>query len=411
MTPFQFTIAVFGEAFKAIRENMVRCILAVVGIGIGVFSVTAIMIVVLGFKTKLDNQLNTIAPNLIVVEYKQSIKDKLIGKMESLSFQDYIDISNDNLDISNLMATVHPVGFVGKISFEDRFHSTRVVGTGANYLSAYKSFPQYGRYFLEQDYAEKRRVAFLGATVASELNVGPENIGDFFLFNDEWFRLIGIGEEKGRLFGIDQDDYIHIPNNTLNSMIGDEYNSDTSISFSFNDSGNAQNIKSTIKTLISENHFSSPEFVKNVKFTDTKQSVKEFDSISSGVTYIALIIVSISIVVGAIGVTNTMMASYKERIREIGISKAIGATNTFIMWQYMVEGASLTLLGGAVGAVFGYMLGVGLTTVVPGLVTPQVNFLYLVLFTMAFIVLGLTVGYMPAKKASSLTPIEALDTH
>ena len=77
MTPFQFTIAVFGEAFKAIRENMVRCILAVVGIGIGVFSVTAIMIVVLGFKTKLDNQLNTIAPNLIVVEYTLGVLDKL----------------------------------------------------------------------------------------------------------------------------------------------------------------------------------------------------------------------------------------------------------------------------------------------------------------------------------------------
>lgn len=187
---------------------------------------------------------------------------------------------------------------------------------------------------------------FNSGTVASELNIGPENIGDFFLFNDDWFRLVGIGEKKGCLFGIDQDDYIHIPNNTLNAMISKKYHSDISISFSTNESSNVQTVKSSIKTLISENHLLTPEFSQNIKFIDTKRSVKEFDSMSTGITYIALIIVSISVIVGAIGVTNTMMASYKERIREIGISKAISATDTFIMCQYMAEGVSLTMLGG-----------------------------------------------------------------
>ncbi|MDG0968404.1 MAG: ABC transporter permease [Porticoccaceae bacterium] len=395
------------SAGQSIFAHGFRSFLTTLGIIIGVASVIAVVSVVQGFSANITQQFDGMGTNVINIESFTPRKERLQGVRAKLTYNDYLQIKYKIAGISNVTPTVRMWGSNAGITYRGQTSSSMIVGTASTYQKLNTVYPERGRFFNASDDQSRRRVAVLGPSIMSKLDIKGDPIGQHVGVSGEWFKVIGIAEKRGKLFGFDQDDFILLPFSTTRALLGGAEEPDIIISFQVNEPSQLDQVKQQVKNLLRRNHKLDQDANDDFEIATADQMLDTFDKIIGSTTLVLGGIVGISLLVGGIGIMNIMLVSVTERTREIGIQKALGATRFDILLQFLIEAVFLCLLGGLLGLILGFGAG-SLISNLTGLPSATVP-LWAVILSFGFSAgIGLIFGIIPAAKAANLDPIDAL---
>jgi putative ABC transport system permease protein len=399
----------FRSALQSIRAHGFRSFLTSLGIIIGVASVIAVVSMVQGLSASISNQFKGMGANSLIVRAYTPFEEALQGKQNVLGLSDYESIMAHIDDVSHVSPQFGPFGQFGttaRRAAQSTF--TRVTAVTPAYEEANQVFPVKGRFISASDDVSRRRVCVIGSKVHEKLKLPEDPIGQFIEVEGEWFKVIGLTEERGEMMGMSKDDYILIPFSVGRAIAGTVSKLDISISFTVNEIDQLEAVQGRLSGLLRKAHHLKPGQLNDFKVETAAQLTETFDTIITMMTLVLGGIVSVSLLVGGIGIMNIMLVSVTERTREIGICKALGAQRHHILLQFLIEATTLSLLGGLIGLALGFALGFGASKMIPGFPDAVVPW-WAILMAFGFSSLvGILFGIMPAAKAANLNPIDAL---
>jgi putative ABC transport system permease protein len=329
------------------------------------------------------------------------------GKFNELRVEDIEQLRSHIDDIRDVSPMF--VMNVPTVRYGSTDSNARVIATTPTYQDVQQRFATMGRFLSESDESSARRVAVIGPKLIDSLHLPDDPIGQFISFNNEWFKVIGVMEKRGELFGMSQDNYVIIPFRTGRSIIGNNQRlNNMQFTVSLKDINKIDEVKPRIVSVMRASHRLEPGVPDDFEMESSDQLSKSLGNITATVTLVMGGIVSIALLVGGIGIMNIMLVSVTERTREIGICKAIGARSRDIMLQFLIEAVTLSVLGGLIGLVLGYGLGIGIAKLIPDFPDAVVPWWAVVLSFVFSAGVGIVFGVMPANKAAKLDPIDAL---
>ncbi len=397
----------FAQGFKTLAANKVRTVLSVLGILIGVAAVVAMLAIGKGAQSALEAQLSSLGSNLLIlrpgaVRTAGGVKAEA-GATTKLTSDDATTIKNEVDNVKNVVSTVNGRA---QVTYGNKNWNTQVLGTNPAYANMHASVPQAGRFFTDDENVQRARVAVIGVTVIREL-FGDENpLGAMIKINKVNFQVIGILPTKGANGFRDQDDIIVTPlNSAMYRLLGKE-NVDT-IEIEINGPQFTDQAQDAVLKLINTRRRVPPSQQDDAYQIRNMAEIQ--DALSSSTKIMSLLlsaIASISLVVGGIGIMNIMLVSVTERTREIGLRKAVGATRSDILAQFLVEAIVVSSLGGICGLALAWMVTMGLTYYANW--PAQISLASVVLAIGFSAGVGVLFGIYPARKASLLHPIDAL---
>jgi len=389
-------------AIEALLSNKGRSALTMLGVIIGVLAVISLVAIGEGAKAYVTKELMGIGSNLMVVtpgKSKTSGGPPIEGanSAKKLTYEDSEFLARRASSLKNVAPIV--LG-TGKVKYENRSRDTTVLGVTYEFQQVRNLHVEIGSFVNSDDVEARRRVCVLGRLVKQELFGESNPLGKMVKINDVSFRVVGIMEKKGVTFGFNIDDLVFIPIKTAQEL----YDTDKiyEILAAAASEKEVDEAKRQITQLLTKRH-------REEDFTITTQAamLETMNSILTTLTWVLGAIAGISLVVGGIGIMNIMLVSVTERIREIGIRKAVGAKRRDILSQFLVESITISSVGGLLGVLLGIGLARGLSFSFPAL--PVQISLWSVLLALSFSVcVGVFFGVYPARKASKLDPIVAL---
>jgi len=394
------------QATAAMLSNKMRSVLSILGILIGVCAVIAMLALGQGAKEAIEKQLASLGSNLLVVRPGSS---KLHGvAMESGAVTRFTlaDVAM-MAKLTDVIKSVSPsVSGRGQMVYGSNNWNTQVEGVAVDYESIRAAYPAVGRFFSESEVKMREKVVLLGTTVVKELFDDADPIGQTIKINLLNFKVIGILPAKGANTFHDQDDTAVIPVTTaMFRVFGKEY-VDT-IYVEAKDPESIDAAQAALSELIIKMHRLTPKEAEDAfqirNMSDIKNTLEATTKIMS---MLLGVIAGISLLIGGIGIMNIMLVSVTERTREIGLRKAIGATNKDIMVQFLIEAMLMSFLGGIFGVLLGWAVA-SLITVFAGWAV-KISLFSVILSTSFSLIVGILFGLWPAKKAAALDPIEAL---
>lgn len=395
-------------AIQSIKSYFLRSLLSATGIAVSVGAMIAIVSIIEGFRADINKQFEGFGTDSITVQPKVDYEAQLKGKYASLKFSD-LELIKRNISLVNAITPEMSVAgrFSGEVGYRSISINTDVKGTTESWMNLFKRYPIQGRFITKSDSSSKRKVCVIGVQVLKDLELPENPIGEYILIENEWFKVVGVLEKQGRSFGINQDDLIIIPFSTALNM--SDYNNDANfwIQMRVKSIGNMGLAISKISDLLKKNHGISDDDKADFEVLKADQFMDSINQITSTITFVLGGIVSVSMIVGGIGIMNIMIMSVTERTREIGIAKALGASRSMILKQFLFEAIILSIIGGIIGVCLGYVLAHVLSLVAqfPPPIIPLWSILMALIFS---IFIGLFFGILPAAKAANLEPIEAL---
>jgi putative ABC transport system permease protein len=404
--PFWFAATEGARAaLSSIRAHSFRSFLTTLGIVIGVASVIAMISIIQGLSVMIGDQFAGLGANGVTVSSFTSREAFLAGRIARLTEADYnlIRYRVDGLEsITPIMQTQ------GQVRSGSKATATQVIGSTYAYQEVAQYFTSHGRFISDSDNQTRRRVAIIGEQVRTDLSLPDNPLGEYVQFNGEWLRIIGLLEEKGEIFGQSQDNQLIIPFNTLASLQGNQRQRDLWIRLTIRDLNELDQVSATITRLLRSAHNIGRDDEDDFRVQSAQQLQDTVEGILNTVTVVMSGIVSISLLVGGIGIMNIMLVSVTERTREIGICKAIGAKRHHILLQFLLEALVLCLFGGLIGLGFGYAIGALAASFIPGF-PPAYTPWWAVALALGFSgVVGVVFGILPAAKAANLDPITSL---
>jgi putative ABC transport system permease protein len=278
----------------------------------------------------------------------------------------------------------------------------------ATYKDTIKVYPRIGRFVTDSDNRSARQICVIGERVRKNLKLPPNPIGHFIEVGGFSLKIVGVMEERGDLLGISQDDYIVVPFAIGQRIMPSEDLQDITILIDLAEMSRLDEYRQRIEDTLRDAHVLGPGEEDDFVVQTAQQLTESVSSVTDSITFVLAGVVGISLLVGGIGIMNIMLVSVTERTREIGICKALGAQRSMILLQFLLEAVILSLLGGVVGVLLGWLVGLFGTLLIPGLPDPVIP-LWSVVLSLAFsTVVGLVFGVIPAAKASDLDPIAAL---
>jgi putative ABC transport system permease protein len=394
------------SALASIRAHRLRSFLTSLGIVIGVASVITVISLIQGLSRSVSDQFMGLGGNGLTIKSHNEIKDLMRGKENFLRFEDVEQLRLRAEGIKELSPLFMP-GF-SEVRFTGMSATAQVVATAASYQEVNQRYANQGRFISDSDNAGARRVAVIGEKLIEDLHLPPNPVGQFVLYANEWFKVIGVMEKRGEIFGISQDNYMIIPFKTGQSIIGNNTRPRLQITVAVRDLNRLDETRNHIRTIMRQAHRLKPDERDDFEIDSADQVAKTFDKISTTVTLVMGGVVGIALLVGGIGIMNIMLVSVKERTREIGICKAIGARSRDILLQFLIEAVTLSLLGGLLGLVIGYLLGVAIAGMIPDFPPAVVPWWAVALSVMFSGTVGVVFGVVPASQAARLDPIDAL---
>lgn len=394
-------------AFLSIRAHGLRSFLTTLGIIIGVASVITVVAIMNGLSSNIRGQLDDLGSDMVTIRAYTTPDQELLGFRNKLSDSDF-RLLQAKLGQVEQISRMMPAFSLGlSVSYGRSSTQTQLLGADSAYQNVVRIYPQQGRFLTAQDDLKRRRVAFIGHSLIQKLQLPANPVGHYISLSGDWFRIIGVAEKRGSLFGFDQDNYIITPFSTATAINGPD-NLQVEISYRPKPGADAAQIERQVRSLLRAKAGLSASEPDHFELVSSEKTKAQFDKVLDSVTWVAAGVVGISLLVGGIGVMNIMLVSVTERTKEIGIVKALGATPQFILLQFLVEAIVLSLFGGLIGLILGYGFAALMSLMMPGMPDALVP-LWAVVLAIGFTsVIGIVFGLAPAIKASRLNPIDAL---
>ncbi len=393
-------------AVQSILKNKMRSLLTMLGIVIGVGAVIVMVAVGQGAQSRIEQQIQNLGTNMIVItpgSSQQGGVSQGAGTFNRLSLADAEKLKREGGQLSG----VTPVIFTRSQAIGGQGNWRTIINGVSTDWQTIRDWPlKSGTFFSETDVRSMRKVAVLGGTVANNLFLGADPVGQQVQLRGVPFTVIGVLETKGQTAsGTDQDDVIIVPHTTAQSRLSGSPRiwQILAATYSPSDIPAAQR---EIKTLLRESHRLGMDDEDDFTIRNQTELADAASGTTQVMSYLLAAIASISLLVGGIGIMNIMLVSVTERTREIGIRMAIGARGSDVLTQFLIESVVMSLLGGIIGLLVGFA-GAAILGKMTGwsTATPPEAVAVAVVFSAA---VGIFFGFYPARKAASLNPIEAL---
>jgi putative ABC transport system permease protein len=392
-------------ALGALLVNKGRSILTSLGIVIGISAVIALVSAGDGARLLLDTQLDTIGKNIILVRAGARNQQGMIADFAPLTKAD----ANALRKLNQYLDGVAELQMTSRMAAAGTNRwATGIVGCTPEIVKVrgWQVDPG-GHFFTKEDVARQALVCLIGQTVKNKLFPNRSPVGELVRIDRLQLRVVGVLSAKGRsLNGADQDDQIFMPLSTLQHKL---LNADEKISMIATTVRSPELTDKAIaeiqKVLLKEHHLKEGD-AKNFDVSSVKEVADFAGQVTRTLQILVLVVASISLVVGGIGVMNIMLVSVTERTREIGIRMAVGATPGNVLTQFLIEAVVLALFGGVIGVALGILAAVGMADIVHWPLT--INPVYVLIACGVSAAVGIIFGYYPALKASRLDPIDAL---
>jgi putative ABC transport system permease protein len=399
-------IEAFRAALTSLMAHRMRSFLTTLGILIGTASVIAVVSLVQGFSQSISDQFADLGGSTLTLQAYNNNENFRTGRLNFITFQD-VDVLRYRVAGVDKVVPTMQVATAGA-GYRGRTASPQVIATTSEFADVRGRYPESGRFIVDSDDRGRRRVVVIGSQVRDDLKLPEDPVGEFIRIGSEWFKVIGVMEKQGEILGFSQDNYVVIPFDVGRAMTGNNTRPFMSVSFTVGDIEQVEPVRERVKRAIRASHKLKPGQEDDFRVEAADSFVKQFEQITTNVTAILAGIVSISLLVGGIGIMNIMLVSVTERTREIGILKALGATRRDILVQFLLEAGLLALLGGLIGIVLGFAIGIGVASLIPGFPPAQVPAWVVAVAAGFSAMVGVVFGIMPASKAAGLDPIEAL---
>jgi len=395
------------SALSSILAHGFRSFLTTLGIVIGVASVIAVVSLTQGLRDFVGAQFASLGTNSITVVAYTPIEDQMKGVRARLT--------PDDLELIELraegIASITPIlsgSRTSQLRYGSQTSYSEIMGTTYAFQDVGQLFTSSGRFLANSDNETRRRVAVIGDKVVENLSMPENPVNEFLELGGEWFKVVGLLEPRGEMMGFSQDNLILVPFNTLRSVQGNQTQPDIQIQLSISDEADIDQVIDQVTLLLRNAHGLSAAEDDDFLIQTSEQLMETFDTIIGMVTIVIGGIVSISLLVGGIGIMNIMLVSVTERTREIGICKAIGAQRHHILLQFLIEAMVLSMLGGLIGLSLGYGLGTLIASSIPSFPPASIPW-WAVALALGFSgFVGMLFGILPAAKAANLDPIDAL---
>ena len=394
-------------AFRALLNNKLRGFLTMLGIIIGVASVITMLAIGQGSKKSIQENISEMGTNLVMVmpgaDMRGGVKQSR-SVMETLKLADYEALANETSYISAVSPIVNTSG---QAIYGNENTPTTVYGGNEEYLYIKQLKVEDGEMFTDQDIRASSKVCLMGRTVVDNLfGEGANPVGKSIRFNKIPIRIIGVMEEKGyNSMGMDQDDYILMPYTSVQKRILAITHLE-SIYCSVIDESFTDEAIDEITELLRRNHKIGLGDDDDFNIRSMQELSEMLTSTTDMLTILLAAVAGISLLVGGIGIMNIMYVSVTERTREIGLRMSIGAKGRDILAQFLIESILISVTGGLLGV----LLGVSATWILHAATnfTTVIQPWSVILSFAVCTITGVFFGWYPARKASSLDPIEAI---
>lgn len=400
-------------SLAGLKANKLRSALTILGIVIGITAIILVVSIGNGAQGLILGEIQSMGSRTLTVEpgkpsggmqdmmnvFRVSLKDKDLEALQKKSNVPHLQ------DIIPLLFTSD------NITYGNESYAGSILGSGEKLFEFYNLTPAKGEFFTEFDVKGKSDVAVIGSTVAQKLFGASDPIGEKIRVRDKTLRVIGVMPEKGGGFSFDYNKSVISPYSTVKDyiLVQKHYNE---FIIRVDDEKNIESTVTDIQLTMRNSHnITNPE-KDDFNVMTQKDLMKTVGTVTTVMTLFLAMVAAISLLVGGVGIMNVMFISVTERTKEIGLRKALGATNGDILNQFLFEAIYLTVVGGLIGIFFGtlfsYLAALGLSSALSS--TWNFTFPYTAAFWGIFtsVIIGLVFGIYPAYKASKKNPIEAL---
>ena len=399
-------VAAFRMSFRAIARSKVRAALTTLGILIGVAAVVVVVALGGAVRDQVGKQIETLGANTIFI-FPQDTRNSG-AKTQPRARLTEAD-AKAILDEATSVSAVTPQSSTrAQVLAGDKNVSTQVFGIGPDYFAVMAYELREGARFTQVDYRTKTKVVILGATVKRNLYGSGDPVGEYVRIGKHPFRVVGVLAEKGQSpFGDDQDDKVLVPIGTFRArLLPTSQGRVQLIVAQASDDLTVDRATRQIEQILRQRHKIDPEDEPDFGIRTQAEIRRANETSFAVITSILSMIAAISLVVGGIGVMNVMLVSVTERTREIGIRMAIGARYWDILLQVLVEAVVLSLLGGLLGLALGLLVNFVLARYLDWTFKVPVAAIVTALVTSGTV--GVVFGFLPARRAARLSPIDAL---
>ena len=403
----------FKSAFEALKANKSRSVLTILGIVIGITAIILIMAIGQGGQNLILNQVEGMGSQTIALQpgrEPKGISDMASLFSDSLKEKDYEALKKKS-NAPSVTEVMPEVVAVVTLSYEGETKQTSVIGASEILAEILDIYPSEGSFFTDEDINSRASVVVIGSEVKEDLFGLSQAVGQKIRIKNRDFRVIGVFPQKGQVSMFNMDEMAVIPHTTAQKYItGTNYYNEIILKAA-SESVVSQAVKEIEATMRESHNITDPE--KDDFHVHTQADIIESVSIITDVlTALLLSVAAISLIVGGIGIMNIMLVSVTERTREIGLRKAVGATQRDILIQFLLESVLLTAIGGVIGilagAVFAFLISLILSKIL------GLNWAFNFPLSAAMVglvvsaLVGLIFGIYPAKRAAAKSPIEAL---
>ena len=405
----------FRQSIKALSANPVRTVLTTLGIVIGIATVIMVLSAGAGFRSLINNEIQSLGSDTLFI--KTRVPPTTKNRAQTLSPGIAIGITSfkqrDLDDIKKLNNVVNDYGMVTGMavaSYRNNQKSALYFGSSSERFIIDRHTLKEGRFYTKAEDSGAAQVVILGSNIADDLFVQDDPLGKLLRVGNLNFQVVGVYNSQGSVGGDGADDSIYMPLATAQKkMLGVDYITVAVVQLKNTNLSDAT--AALIRTTLRHNHNITDPGKDDFIVMTQAQVLDIYNTIFNGITILLIAIASISLVVGGVGIMNIMYVVVTERTAEIGLKKALGATNSDIMKEFLIESVLVTILGGIIGILFGSILSwlVAIIANSNGLTWIFTVPLYAVAIAVGVsAAIGISFGVLPARSAAKLDPIEAL---
>jgi putative ABC transport system permease protein len=413
---FLMSLSRIGEgvtiALDSLRGNKVRAGLTILGVAIGVMVVIVIGSAITGINKSASAVIENLGPKtFFVMRYWSGGLNISDGSDELSPWRRNPSLTSWDAELIRSLPAISDVNIgeysSGPVSYQGtNLNSVNVAGFSPSWIRVNGGELKQGRNFTEMEYASGAMVAVINDKLAESLFPHLDPIGRTIKIYGLPFQVIGLHVEAASLFSNAGSPRLAMPHTTF-EKVADYWKGWMDIAVIPTESATMPEAQDEVTTALRIDRGLKPNQENNFSVVGSDKFLESFQSFTAGFFYVMLALSSVGLMVGGVGVIAIMMISVTERTREIGVRKALGATRREIMFQFLVEAATLTLIGCVVGMALGATIAWAIRTLVPTL-PAQVPMSSVVSSVVASILTGVLFGLYPANKASKLDPVEAL---